>query len=126
MTAADWTAAADKLGWQPLGRVGPDRPRCLCVADHRPAFTEPEWHHVFPLAMGGPDTPRGRLGENGVWLCPTAHTNVHEVLRMILKRSGALTYGEGLDLWPGLNRYAFAIAHDGYRRFLAAHGPTTL
>lgn len=110
------------LGLQPEGRTGPDRPVCLCVADHRPAYTEPEWHHIWPLGMGGPDTPRGRLGENGVWLCSNAHTNVHEVLRMILRRGGDLRWGDADALWPGLNRYAFGLAHEGYRRFIVGHG----
>jgi hypothetical protein len=99
--------------------------RCLCVADHRPGVLEHEWHHILPLAMGGPDTRPGVPGANGVWLCPTAHTNTHEILREVLRNGGVLSWGTALARWPGLNRYSFALAHDGYRRFLAMHGTLT-
>lgn len=49
---------------------------CVCVADHRPSPQELHRHHVWPLAEGGPDTE-----DNLVWLCPTSHVNVHELLR---------------------------------------------
>lgn len=99
--------------------------RCACVAEHRPAPLEYEWHHVLPLAMGGENTPHGVPDRNGVWLCPTAHTNVHEVLREVLRNGGALSWGAALARWPGLNRHAFALAHEGYRRFLLMHGTLT-
>ena len=90
--------------------------RCLCVSVHRPGVLEYEWHHILPLAMGGADTPHGRLGQNGVWLCPTAHTNVHEMLRYMLKH-GPLTWGDVGAIWEEPNRYALRVAVDGYFRF---------
>ena len=90
---------------------------CRCQADHRPHPLEYEWHHIHPLAAGGEDTPAGLEGRNGVWLCPTAHTNVHELLRDIVKRSGQLTWRQATDLWHvPVSRYAFDLAHEGYRR----------
>lgn len=82
---------------------------CRCAAEHRPPVLEYQRHHVLPLAMGGPDTP-----ENVVWLCPTAHVNVHEILRLLL-RDGPLTateIGDALADRP-VSRYATAIARDG-------------
>lgn len=99
--------------------------RCVCVAEHRPAVLEPDWHHVLPIAMGGENTRAGVAGGNGVWLCPTAHANTHEILREVLRAAGSLTWGQALARWPGCNRYAFHLAHEGYRRFVAMHGPTT-
>lgn len=63
--------------------------------------------------MGGPD-----VAANIVWVCPTTHTNIHEILREIERRQGALTWGEALAWWPlPVSRYAFTLAHEGYRRF---------
>ena len=97
---------------------------CLCQADHRPHPLEYEWHHIHPLAAGGPDTPDGVLGFNGVWLCSTGHRSTHEILRVILKRNGDLTWSAATDLWHvPVSRYAFALAHEGYRRMSAALTP---
>jgi hypothetical protein len=86
---------------------------CPCVAEHRPAPLELERHHILPLAMGGPD-----VAANVAWVCPTTHTNVHEVLREIFRRDGVLTWADALADWPmPVSRYAFALAHEGYRRF---------
>ena len=95
--------------------------RCLCVADHRPPPLEYEWHHVWPLSMGGDDTPVGQEGGNGVWLCPTTHTNVHELLRLLM-RYGPLTYGEvsALQERP-VSRFALRLASDGYWKWRASH-----
>lgn len=98
---------------------------CRCRATHKPPPLELEEHHIWPLGMGGPDLP-----ENRVWLCPTAHTNVHEILRELLK-VGPLTWGEALAIWPGLNRYQLRLALEGLARFHAgttrpADGPLEL
>lgn len=98
--------------------------RCLCVSEHRPGVLEYEWHHVLPLAMGGDNTPPGVLDGNGVWLCPTAHTNVHELLRVFL-RVGPLTWGEALAEWDRpVSRYAYDLAMRGYEAVVAQRGVT--
>ena len=56
---------------------------CECVADHRPRYDELNRHHVVPLYAGGPDT-----AENVVWICPNAHTSVHELLRAWTRHAG--------------------------------------
>lgn len=97
---------------------------CLCVADHRPAPLEFEWHHVRPLGDGGEHTLPGVMDRNGVWLCPTAHTNAHEILRLIVRRRGVLPWSEALALWETpVSRYAFALAHEGYRRIVGNEWP---
>lgn len=90
---------------------------CLCVADHRPGVLELERHHILPRAMGGTDDP-GNL----VWVCPTTHTNVHELLREML-RSGPITYSAAQAMWEQpVNRYAHSLAAEGYRRFMETVG----
>lgn len=86
---------------------------CLCRAEHAPQPLELHRHHILPQYLGGADEPG-----NVVWLCPTGHVGVHEILRELMK-SGPLPWGDALDIWPGLNRYAFRLAHDGYARWQA-------
>jgi len=77
---------------------------CACAADHRPAPLELHAHHVYPVYLGG--------AENGelVWLCPTAHVNVHELLRLML-RDGVLTWTAATVLYEQpVSRYAYALA----------------
>jgi hypothetical protein len=67
-------------------RARPPGPaKCLCVVWHRPSPTELHRHHVLPLAKpwSGPD-----VAGNLVWLCPTSHSNVHELLRLYLTCHG--------------------------------------
>lgn len=90
--------------------------RCRCVAAHSPQPLELNRHHVLPLEHGGPD-----VESNVVWLCPTAHVNVHELLRLIGRRGGQLSWGEAVALYPQrLNRYVFGLAHEGWRLMRAA------
>lgn len=56
---------------------------CLCVANHNPNPMELHRHHIRPLANGGTDTP-----DNVVWLCPTTHVNVHELMRWWFSYAG--------------------------------------
>lgn len=77
---------------------------------------ELEHHHIQPQQYDGPSAP-----ENLVWVCPTTHANIHEILREIIRRKGYLSWSEALRTWDdGLNRYAFQVAHDGYARIMAA------
>jgi hypothetical protein len=91
---------------------------CVCRTPHAPAPLELEQHHIWPLGMDGPAVP-----ENVVWVCPTTHTNTHEILREIVRRGGNLTWGDATDHWvEPVSRYAFELAHEGYRRYLAGSG----
>lgn len=56
---------------------------CGCVNDHNPNPMELHRHHIWPLYAGGPDTE-----DNLVWLCPTSHVNVHELLRAYEEHGG--------------------------------------
>lgn len=88
---------------------------CKCVSEHRPAVLQYQSHHIFPTGMGGPDS-----ADNRVWLCPTAHANVHELLRLILKAGRTLTDRELEDAEPRtVSRYAADLAREGYRRWQA-------
>jgi hypothetical protein len=89
---------------------------CQCVMDHNPEPLELEHHHILPLAMGGETTP-----ENMAWICPTAHTNVHEILRLMLKSPEEMTYTKAKAIWDRpVNRYCFNLALEGYRKFKEA------
>ncbi len=90
---------------------------CLCQADHRPTPLELEAHHIWPKGMGGPD-----MESNRVWVCPTTHTNTHEILRHFM-RAGPLTWGEVLAMYDvPVSRYAYALAAEGYRRWVTGSG----
>lgn len=91
------------MGHEPIGQ------RCICVAEHRPQPQELHAHHVHPLSLGGPDD-----AANLRFLCPTCHVTVHELLRAFLSTGRALPWGEALARWPGLNRYAHALAVEGF------------
>ena len=87
---------------------------CLCVSEHRPGVLEYEHHHIWPQEFGGPS-----VAENMVWICPTTHTNVHELLRYFLKY-GLLSYGGAQAVWDRpVNRYAYDLAVEGYHRVKA-------
>jgi len=92
---------------------------CVCAADHRPAPLELHAHHVFPVYLGG--------AENGelVWLCPTAHVNCHELLRLML-RDGGLTWTAATVLYDQpVSRHAYALAARAYLLYLTTIKETT-
>lgn len=85
---------------------------CICVATHRPEPLELERHHIWPLGMGGAD-----VETNVAWVCPTTHTNVHELLRHMMK-AGPLTWREVLAMYDRpVSRYAYQLAILGYLRW---------
>lgn len=67
-------------------------------------------HHILPLSEGGPDVP-----DNIVWLCPTSHVNVHELLRAWVKYEGEPPW----DIRKHFSPYIREIAAEGYRRMTA-------
>lgn len=89
---------------------------CECRADHRPAPLDGEWHHIWPLGMGGPD-----VVSNRVFLCPTAHTNVHAILRLMVGAAREWAWDEVVGHFDApVSRYAYAVAVEGFRRWVAA------
>lgn len=80
---------------------------CICVTNHNPEPQELNRHHVWPLGEGGPNTPA-----NVVWLCPTAHANVHELLRLYVRHEGAVPWVERRRF----GSYVRALAKEGYHR----------
>ncbi len=88
---------------------------CSCVPNHRPPVLEYERHHIFPLSMGGTDDAK-----NIVWVCPSGHQNIHELLRLMLQANRALTETELEDLEPRpVSRYAGVLARRGFLEFKA-------
>lgn len=81
---------------------------CECVADHNPNPMELHKHHIWPLYLGGPDTE-----DNIVWLCPTSHTNVHELLREWVKRDAAPPW----DVQKRYSAFVHNLAAEGYSRW---------
>lgn len=85
---------------------------CVCVSDHRPTVLEPERHHLWPVYLGGPEHP-----QTLVLLCNTTHSNVHRILRAMVKA------GTWLPRNPGEPRYSHQIATLGYQAWDAAGRP---
>ncbi len=94
---------------------------CACVSEHRPPVLEFESHHVWPLYLAGPDDPTNR-----VWLCSTAHGNVHELLRLMVGAGRTLTDTEmqAVEDRP-VSRYAAALARTGYTMWRASQAEPT-
>lgn len=89
--------------------------RCTCMAEHRPAPLELERHHIWPVGMGGPD-----IDSNIVWVCPTTHTNTHELLRAMVGVKGVIRYSvfDGQYEQP-VSRRAYDLAVEGFMRWQA-------
>ena len=87
--------------------MGHDRDRkCVCVKNHHPEPLELHKHHIWPLAEGGPD-----VDGNVVWVCPTTHANIHEILRGLIKTGGTTPWRTLITL----PKYPVKIARLGYR-----------
>lgn len=91
---------------------------CDCVTDHNPNPMELHRHHILPLAEGG-DSSEGNL----VWLCPTSHVNVHELLRAWKQYEGIPPwYEDPATEFAGRYRYGHycrRIAELGYYEMTA-------
>lgn len=90
---------------------------CLLHAVHRPGIKRAdgkfsvERHHIHPLEYDGPDT-----ADNTVYVCPTGHTAIHELLRAEVKSGGKAP-------WSIRRFYSVAereYALEGYNRIVAA------
>jgi hypothetical protein len=75
--------------------------RCLCVTEHRPRPDELHAHHIVPLYADGPDTE-----ENVVWVCPTTHASIHELLRAWERYEGEPPWSVRRYYGPYTRRYA--------------------
>lgn len=94
---------------------------CKCTADHRPPVLEYERHHILPLYLGGTDD-----GET-VWICPSGHANVHELMRLMLKAGHTLTDSELQALENrSVSRYAATLAREGFNRWVVAQTTSPL
>lgn len=90
-----------------------DGQRCLCIAEHRPYPLELERHHILPASLGGSSDE-----DNLVYVCPTAHTSTHELMRLMFKAGRSLTDHEMQGVYPvPVSRYAAALAREGYHLF---------
>lgn len=75
---------------------------CTIHKFHSPIPKDIERHHIVPLSWGGPD-----IQENIVIVCPTGHTNIHELLR---EYQAADQRGEVLS-WETLRTYGSSERH---------------
>ncbi len=90
------------------------------MVTHRPYPLEFFRHHVWPTGMGGPDTE-----DNIVWICPTGHSGIHELLRHMVKADRPLTNHElGAMYDVPLSGYAAQVARDGFTAYAASRGTT--
>lgn len=74
-------------------------------------------HHVQPMSYGGEDEPGNR-----VYVCPTGHVAIHELLREHMRRDGEAVPWS-VRKWYGREERALAL--EGYRRWVAAGRPVT-
>jgi hypothetical protein len=81
--------------------------KCVCVRNHNPEPQELNRHHILPLAWGG-----NRESDNEVWLCPTSHTNVHELLRAYEKYEGTPPW----EIRKHFSWYIRSLAVEGWKR----------
>lgn len=90
---------------------------CEVHLEHRPRIDRAggkftvEKHHIHPLGFDGPDTP-----DNWIYICPTGHTAVHELLRIWVKT-------EAKPPWEIARYYHPAerhLAEEGFVRIKAA------
>ncbi len=88
---------------------------CRCVTEHRPPVLEYERHHLLPKYLGGD------VDGETVWVCPTAHANCHELLRLMLRVGRTLTDFElqAVEDRP-VSRYAATLAREGFNRWQTA------
>lgn len=87
---------------------------CACVNNHNPNPMELHQHHIWPMGMNGPD-----VEDNVVWLCPTSHVNVHELLRAWVKYESKPPWSIRKFFSP----YIRALAAEGFNRWMDAGRP---
>ena len=75
---------------------------------HNPEPADLEEHHIWPKGQGGPDT-----APNRVFLCPTTHTNSHQLERAWWKAGGSPT-------WEVRRRYNFFTRELARRAYQSA------
>lgn len=90
---------------------------CAIHVSHSPSITRAdglftvERHHIHPLEFDGPN-----VAANLIYLCPTSHTGVHELLRHMIKNAGVAEWRIRQHYGPAER----ALAAEGYRRIEAA------
>lgn len=90
---------------------------CECVANHNPNPMELHRHHIWPTGMGGPD-----IEWNLVWLCPTSHVNVHELLRAWVEADGVPDW----NIRKRFGSYIRGLAQEGFERWKNYGSPSDL
>jgi hypothetical protein len=76
----------------------PKDPKCEVHKYHWPPIRVVDWHHIWPLGMGGPDTVGNR-----VFVCPNGHRNIHEAIDALRR-----------NVEPVGTRQEVALARRGY------------
>lgn len=89
--------------------------RCECVKVHRPTPTELHAHHVWPKGEGGPD-----VRANLVYICPTTHSSIHKLWRLMDHYHGDVPPGERRPF----ARYVRDLVQRGWDEKMAAQKET--
>lgn len=84
---------------------------CTVHHTHSPHPLRTVWHHVQPLAMGGPDVP-----DNKVEVCDTGHYNVHRLLGDLIREGKMRPEGSARER---------VLANEGFTQWVAAGKPGT-
>ena len=83
---------------------------CVCVTDHHPEPVDGEEHHIWPKGQGGPDTK-----DNLIFICPTAHTNLHILERAWYRAGGQPSW----EIRRQFNFYTRELARRAYQSTMA-------
>ncbi len=100
--------------------LSPEDHPCLCCARHSPRIWLTEAHHIWPKQYGGPEH-----GET-VALCANAHYTVHYRHLMPWVAYAKVYGGQDEAVLLAIpfkrqrseNRYAYAVARDGWERMV--------
>jgi 5-methylcytosine-specific restriction endonuclease McrA len=85
---------------------------CECVKNHNPNVLHDDIHHIWPKSEGGPDHI-----DNLIPLCPTAHDEVHRLLRAYEKHNGTPPW----SIRRHYNKHIREVAALGWHRITVAN-----
>jgi hypothetical protein len=80
-----------------------------CAVHRHRSWVPLEVHHVWPLGMGGPDTPGNKIS-----LCADGHGEVHGFLDLLVRGRGSVPWLKAIRY----GRKVRALARRGYEQWL--------
>lgn len=72
-----------------------------CAVHQHTSFAPLEWHHIWPLGLGGADTNDNRLR-----VCANGHYMIHEFMRQLIITGGRVEWNLAQHFGPKVRNYA--------------------